>query len=1010
MGMSKLESEFKKAGENGKRFRAAPFWSWNDDLAPEELRRQVRELKAGGLGGHFMHSRAGLVTPYLGQSWMAAVQAAVAESKKVGIDAWLYDEDCWPSGSAAGKVQDLGEDYWAKQLVLTETDPKKFVTPQETLAIFLARKSGERLSEVRRVAAKDLRTAAKSGQTVFAVSVKRVQDYVDLLDPEVTEAFLRLGCEPYDQAVGKEYGRAIPGIFTDEPGFIFPPWTAKFIEDFFRRWNYDLSDNLLSLFYPVGDWRKVRHDYWQTAADLLVNNFTRRYFEWCEARGLLLTGHILGEDNLAYQTLFAGAVMPHYRWMHWPGVDHLKRRIVDPLLNKQVTSVARQLGKARVFSESFAGGGWNMSFEDMKWIWNWQAVQGVNFLCQHLSAYSLRGLRKRDYPPSIFFQEPWWRDYKIFNDYIARLGTALGAGKPTAEILVIHPLASSWCVFEPLNPSAKAAVKLNDRLVNLTEALLNRQWDFDFGDESLLAEFGKVTGDSLQVGEAGYRVVIVPSSITLRATTLDLLERFAAAEGKIVFIGQIPRRVEGKASSRISRLLAQSEKLSEKDLGKLFPGLEQKINRGFQLQTRPQGKIYACERLLEDGRRLWFFANLERKGTKVTLNIKGQGSLQQWDLATGEISDYPVSKTAAGLQADLVFAGAEGKLLVFDPKGKPLSAAKKKSACRRQTLGEKWQIEPNGPNALTVDYCRYRADGGKWSPLLPTIEVNERVQKIAPGANLEVRYSFTSLLAGEKPPNISLVLEQPQRFAVKLNGKRLAGKTDDWWLDKAFCRLDIAGKMQAGENVLELSTRIPKLKPPSPYENRLGARTYFNNAHRLEIESCYLLGDFAVEAMASETKSRPAKFALCPTSDKLQIGDLGPQGLPFYRGTITYTQEIEGKIKNKERAWLELSGVEGIVVKVKVNRRRAGTLVWQPWRLEITELLCLGKNTITLEVTGSNRNLLGHHHNIHGEVFTHPDYFRMRNVWDNNRLAWTHRYNLIPFGLTGPVRIIYESA
>jgi hypothetical protein len=1009
--MGKLESEFKNAGHNAKRFRGAPFWSWNDKLEPEEIRRQVRELQAGGLGGHFMHSRAGLVTPYLGKSWMAAVQAAVAESKKVGLDAWLYDEDCWPSGSAAGKVQDLGEDYWAKQLVLTESDPKKFVAPKETLAIFLARKQGKRLSRVRRVTAKYLRTAAKSGDKVFAISVKRVQDYVDLLDPAVTEAFLRLGCEPYDQAVGKEYGKAIPGIFTDEPGFIFPPWTEKFVEEFSRRWGYDLTENLLSLFYAVGDWQKVRHDYWQTATDLLVNNFTRRYYEWCEARGLLLTGHILGEDNLAYQTLFAGSVMPHYRWMHWPGVDHLKRRIVDPLLNKQVTSVARQLGKERVFSESFAGGGWNMSFEDMKWIWNWQAVQGVNFLCQHLSSYSLRGLRKRDYPPSIFFQEPWWRDYKIFNDYVARLGTALCAGKPTAEILVIHPLASAWCVFEPLNPRAKAAAKLNDSLVNLTENLLSRQWDFDFGDESLLAEFGKVSRNGLQVGEATYRVVIVPPSITLRATTLDLLKRFVTNGGKVIFLGQIPRRVEGKASPRISKVLAQSESLTEQDSGKLFSRLEQNIERGFRLQSRPQtDKIYACEKLLEDGRKLWFFTNLARKEAKTTLTIKGAGNLQEWDLATGEIKDYPLSKTSAGLQAELSFAGAGAKLLVFNPKAKPLLAAKKKPTLRRQTLGTQWQVKPNDPNALTLDYCRYRVDGAKWSPLLPTIEVNERVQKLAAGAHLEVRYSFTSLLAGAETKNLSLVLEQSQRFAIKLNGKPLTGKTDDWWLDKAFCRLDITGKIQAGENALELSARIPKLKPPSPYENRLGARNYFNNAHRLEIESCYLLGDFAVEATAPETASRPAKFSLCPAGDHLQIGDLGPQGLPFYRGAVTYTQEIECKLKTKERTWLELSGVEGIVVKVKVNRRNAGTLVWQPWKLEISGLLRPGNNTITLEVIGSNRNLLGHHHSIYGEVFTHPDYFRMRNVWDNNRLAWTHHYNLIPFGLTGPVRIIYENA
>lgn len=44
-------------------FRGAPFWAWNGKLEPEELRRQIRDMKRMGLGGFFMHSRVGLNTP-----------------------------------------------------------------------------------------------------------------------------------------------------------------------------------------------------------------------------------------------------------------------------------------------------------------------------------------------------------------------------------------------------------------------------------------------------------------------------------------------------------------------------------------------------------------------------------------------------------------------------------------------------------------------------------------------------------------------------------------------------------------------------------------------------------------------------------------------------------------------------------------------------------------------------------------------------------------------------------
>ena len=40
-------------------YESIPFWSWNDELQPEELRRQIRLMKQAGIGGFFMHARRG---------------------------------------------------------------------------------------------------------------------------------------------------------------------------------------------------------------------------------------------------------------------------------------------------------------------------------------------------------------------------------------------------------------------------------------------------------------------------------------------------------------------------------------------------------------------------------------------------------------------------------------------------------------------------------------------------------------------------------------------------------------------------------------------------------------------------------------------------------------------------------------------------------------------------------------------------------------------------------------
>ena len=85
-------------------YRGKPFWSWNGELRGEELVRQAHIMKEMGLGGYFMHSRAGLITEYLGEEWFDLINEVADAAEADGMEAWLYDEDRWPSGSAGGKV------------------------------------------------------------------------------------------------------------------------------------------------------------------------------------------------------------------------------------------------------------------------------------------------------------------------------------------------------------------------------------------------------------------------------------------------------------------------------------------------------------------------------------------------------------------------------------------------------------------------------------------------------------------------------------------------------------------------------------------------------------------------------------------------------------------------------------------------------------------------------------------------------------------------------------------
>ena len=87
---------------NSSIWRGAPFRALNGELDPEEIRRQIRSFARCGRGGFFLHARTGLRTPYLSEKFFDAIGAAVDEAEKCCMQAWLYDEDRYPSGACGG--------------------------------------------------------------------------------------------------------------------------------------------------------------------------------------------------------------------------------------------------------------------------------------------------------------------------------------------------------------------------------------------------------------------------------------------------------------------------------------------------------------------------------------------------------------------------------------------------------------------------------------------------------------------------------------------------------------------------------------------------------------------------------------------------------------------------------------------------------------------------------------------------------------------------------------------
>ncbi|MCD6232147.1 hypothetical protein J7K28_05935 [Candidatus Aerophobetes bacterium] len=957
----KIEEKFKNPPIE---FRSAPFWSWNDDLKNEELCRQIKEMKEKGIGGFFMHSRIGLITPYLSSEWMNKIKVSVDYARKTGMLAYLYDEDRWPSGFAGGIIPSKGEEYRIKAL--------------ECKII-----NGKRVFKV-----------------IHGPNISWFNNYsyIDVLSKKVVKAFIESTYEAYNQEVGSDFGKTIPGIFTDEPNYsvresspkdILIPWTDNLPSRFEEEYGYKISEHLPSLFFNEGDYKKIRYDFWNLVTDLFLESYSQQIYTWCQKHNLSYTGHYLCEDNLSSQIKCIGAAMPHYEYMHIPGIDHLGRNIKDLLTLKQVSSVAHQLGRKRVLSELYGCSGQNFSFSGRKWIGDWHIVLGVNFFCPHLSLYSMRGERKRDCPPTIYYQQPWWKYNKVIEDYFARLNYIMSEGEFKANILVIHPIESAWCLYRPTD--TKEVDKLNHSFVHLVKELCELHQDYDLADEKILKKYGKTTKDSIKVGRMSYKIVIIPPLITLRAKTFSLLKEFLANGGRIIAIEPLAYLIEGKeVREELDNfwkkiiVISQEKEILEKTLNQI---LDREISIK-DAEGKEISSIYYHHRRLSKDRDLYFLVNTsENREFKTKIEIKGEGIVERWDPLSGKIRQIPSFCREGKTYLELNFPEVASHLLV---KRKDTQTSLKTfpsyKILKTRVLPDQWEFTRCDPNALTLDFCQYKLEGEKWSEKVPVWQVQKKLEERKKEVKVSLRFSFQTLFNSQK--KIYLILENPQIFEIKVNNEGITYTDIGWWRDISFKKIDISNIIKKkGENIVELSCLfIPPKKP----------NTLIYKKDGVELESIYITGDFAVEAEKTIIKDKNTflnNFSLTEEK-KVKEGNLVLQGYPFYAGSVIYRQKIKlNNLSSKEKVLLKFEDFKAIVAKVSVNHQEVGLVFWPPYEIEITSSLKNGENLIEIELTNSLRNLLGPHHHSRGELLSvGPGSFIDETHWVNG-------YNFVPFGL-----------
>ena len=965
-------------------YRGHPFWSWNDKLEEEELRRQIREMKRVGLGGYFMHARGGLTTEYMSDEWFDCIKVGIDEGKKTGLNAWSYDENGWPSGFADGKVTALGDYYHVRELNCAPYEGKKI--PGKLLGLWGV---GEKKIRFLGTKIREAKSGLRAGEVLYYVCHIKNPCYVDILNPKVIKAFIDCTHEVYKEKLGDDFGKAMPGFFTDEPQYSGRniPWSYILPEEFEKANGYSLVDKLPLLYLEKEGYVKLRYDFWMVVNRLYTESFGKQIYDWCEANGCKLTGHAMAEENLICQMRWSGGVMPLYEYEHIPGIDKLMRNIGVPTTAKQVGSAAKQLGKKTVMTETFAGCGWDVSFEELKWIAEWQYICGVNFMCQHLQSYSIHGLRKRDWPPSMFYQSAWWDEYKKFNDYFARLGKLIADSEEEADVLLIHPMHSAYIAYHGslganTHNHGDRIAQLDRELSYAVMTLAGNHIGYHLGDEIIMKNHGAVEGAELIVGNCRYNTVILPAMIGLDGSTFALISKFMANGGKVYALGEKPTLVDGVYSEELVSLMGSVVSIPKDD--DLTTLTLAKLGIKKLAVTSACGEVKDVHHrtcLLEDGTKAYFFQNQNKLlsyNAKIVLDT--DDDVVRLELEDMSVSALDTSKQDGKTVINLTFAPMQSYIIL---SGKKLPTVTKREAPSFELpLKDKWDITRCDDNALTLDCCSYiLGDGDSFNEPRYVRKAFKELLDVRANDKLKLRFTFDVDTDAQldKMKNFRLVSEFSDDFTVYLNGNKLTYDKDAHWLDMAMKVFDIKDFVKPGANEIIVDGAFKQrqkvydvLYGDNVLETELNKLTYDT-----ELECMYLVGDFGVFSKTPFVDSvrratvTEGPFVIGDRPTKLTGGNIVSQGYTFFRGNITFTQKVEIKKSYGERVSVRIPTPYASMANLYVNGKFVKSLLWADYTADITGFVKPGGTAeISIEAIIGNRNLLGPHHWKQAENYT----------------------------------------
>jgi hypothetical protein len=807
------------------------FQGWNGTDIDALHKRITADLDRMAANGMFIFNlapgRRGPGEPaYLSDGHMAEVKFIADEAAKRNMRMWIQDESNYPSGFAGGYIS---ERYPQLGMQVMAADLHLHVAPGELLELPLP-------STTLAVWASATDTTGKVTQTIpipvpadfqlkwrvpsvgstpnephvnWQVSILRhiylssptradnradggrakdaLYSLIDYLDPHATDAFLHITEETYYKAVGDQFGKILLGFFGDEPDYsennttadIVPgsagvPWTPALLDTFKAQKGYDLTPYLPAFFdgQPTEQSQRAWADYYDVWSGIFRDSFFGEQAAWAKAHNVEYLVHLNHEETMLSLEHSEGDYFRDERHVQVPGIDNLSQLIPSAVhrfdsnwstnnnFPKLASSDAHLFGRPQIWAEEGGGSG-----VDGKYQMNFQLVRGVDAL-----QVRVNGLRADTPVPPDTPQTLW---------YANRASYLIAVGRPAAQVGLYHPGNSIWL-------GGDAAIEADRSTTKLGWQLFEHQVDWDYFDEQSLSSVATISnGGFTNLSGQTYKAIVLPSMTVITRTGLDRLKAFAAAGGKVIFVGKTPTLVVDKTyldakteapDLSFATLVESSGDITPAVLSAL-PAPDVKVDAEFKRLTYTHRK-YA------DGD-LYFFFNESTEPQTRTATLAGHGAAQDWDMLTGDIHAMPTSAAGPGaVSVPLVLGPYESKAIMVGPlpPASTLASAEPNLAAGATLadLDAGWTLDINGQHLTTS--------------IKPWEELG--VSNFAGPATYTLQFTAPTAPKGKR---IYLEIGDVHDFAhVTLNGKEVGARSFQPY------RWDITTLLKPGPNDLKI--------------------------------------------------------------------------------------------------------------------------------------------------------------------------------------------------------------